>query len=467
MPKKTACIVLAAGQGTRMRSRLPKVLHEVAYEPMIVHVVRAAEALACEQLVVVVSPKNHADVQACLQRYNFAMPIAYAEQAEPRGTGDAAKAGMQAVDASMDEVLLLYGDVPMLRTQTLQALLAARGEAAMSVLGATLADPTGYGRLVRIDARDPRSSLQKIVEHKDCSEPQRQIREINSGIYCIEAMFLRGAVEQLTPNNAQGEYYLTDVVAMAAARGPVHVTLAEDADEARGVNSRIDLGETETYLRRRLVAWHQARGVTFVAPDTVLLAPRVSLGQDVTIGPGVQLLGQTVIGDGASIEGPSVIIDSIIEADAIVHSFSHLERASLGPQAQAGPYARLRPGARLEATARVGNFVEVKNSTLQRGAKANHLTYIGDAEVGERANIGAGTITCNYDGFHKHKTRIGAGAFVGSNNTLIAPIDIGQDAITAAGSTLTEDVPDESLALGRARQTTLAGRARALREKLA
>jgi bifunctional UDP-N-acetylglucosamine pyrophosphorylase/glucosamine-1-phosphate N-acetyltransferase len=337
----------------------------------------------------------------------------------------------------------------------------------MAVLGAKVVDPSGYGRLLRRAGQGPDAPLERIVEHKDCTEAQRRIDEINSGIYCIEAAFLRDALPRLSANNAQNELYLTDVVAMAADRAHVPVHLLADADEARGVNSRVDLGEVEGYLRRRLVREHQQRGVTFVAPDSVRLAPTVVLGADVTIGVGVQLLGQTQVHGGAHIDGPTVVIDCTVAADAHIHAFSHCQGAEVGPGAQVGPYARLRPGACVGRSARVGNFVEVKNSTLKEGAKANHLAYIGDAVIDEKANIGAGTITCNYDGFHKHKTHVGRGAFVGSNSTLVAPIDIGEGAITAAGSTLTEDVPDDAVAFGRARQSNLPERAKALREKLA
>jgi len=353
--------------------------------------------------------------------------------------------------------------VPLLQKDNLEALRQAARKAPLALLTATVPDPTGYGRVVRDDT----GQAQRIVEHKDASEKERAIREINVGVYWSELALLRQAVAGLSSNNVQKELYLTDIVAHARGQGSVQTVAVVDIDDMRGVNSRVELGEVERIMRARLVRQHQLAGVTFLDPKRVYLGVDVTLGQDVHIGLDVALHGKTAILDGASIEGPTVVRDSRIEAHAHVHAFSHLERAHVASEAVVGPYARLRPGADIGPKARVGNFVEIKNATLATGAKVNHLAYVGDAQVGAGANLGAGTITCNYDGFAKHRTTIGDGAFVGSNSTLVAPLTIGAQAFVAAGSTITQDVPSEALAFGRARQAILEGQATVLRARFA
>lgn len=461
MTSRTAAIVLAAGQGTRMQSKLPKVLHPCAGTPLICHAVRAALGAGCAPVVVVVSPSNQAAIEAAVRHHLPKAELAFAVQARPRGTGDAARAGLEAVPEDVRQVVVTYGDVPLLTAETLGRLREAAHGVALSLLVAEVADPTGYGRVVR----DRAGKVTHIVEHKDASESQRAIREVNAGVYWAGAQLLRDAVSQLRDNNAQGELYLTDVVATAARAGGATAVAVRDPAEIRGVNSRAELALVEGLLRARLVAQHQARGVTFLDPNHVTVGLDVTLGRDVTVGPGVQLLGDTQINDEATVEGPSVLIDSRVGQGAVVRAFSHLEGAHLGPGAQAGPYARLRPEARLDANARVGNFVEIKKARLGPGAKVNHLSYVGDATVGEGSNVGAGVIFANYDGFQKRHTHVEAGCFVGSNSTLIAPLTIGAGALVAAGSTISRDVAADAVAFGRARQEEKSGAAPVLRAR--
>lgn len=463
MSSTVAAIVLAAGQGTRMRSSLPKVLHNCAGLPLIAHVVRTALKSGAHPVVVVVSPATQAPVQEALAALFADAPIVYAVQHEPQGTGDAVRSGLTAVPRGTGHVVILYGDVPLLQHDTLEALRAQGEKVPLALLTALVDDPTGYGRVVR----DGADKVSQIVEHKDCSHAQRAIREINVGVYWSELALLTRAVAGLTNNNAQKELYLTDIVAAAYAAGDVAAVAVTDLDDMRGVNSRIELGQVERIMRARLVRAHQARGVTFLDPKRVYMGVDVHLAQDVIIGLDVALHGNTTVAEHTVIDGPTVVHDSRIDAHAHVHAFSHLQDAHVGPHAVVGPYARLRPGSDVGSKARVGNFVELKNTVLEEGAKVNHLSYVGDARVGTKANIGAGTITCNYDGFNKHRTTIGAHAFVGSNSTLVAPLTVGDHAFVAAGSTITQDVPAEALAFGRARQAVREGHAKVLRDRMA
>jgi bifunctional UDP-N-acetylglucosamine pyrophosphorylase/glucosamine-1-phosphate N-acetyltransferase len=446
-----------------MRSTLPKVLHACAGLPLIVHVVRTALSAGAKPVVVVVSPATQKPVTEALEALCPDAPITYAVQQQPRGTGDAVRAGLLAVPPACSHAVILYGDVPLLQKDNLLALREAAQRAPLALLTAVVPDPTGYGRVVR----DATGQAQRIVEHKDASPSERALCEVNVGVYWSDVALLRQAVAGLSTNNAQQELYLTDIVAHARAQGPVQTVAVADIDDMRGVNSRIELGEVERIMRARLVRRHQAQGATFLDPKRAYVGVDVTLGQDVLIGLDVALHGNTVVEDGAVIEGPTVVRDSRIEASAHVHAFCHLERAHVATGAVVGPYARLRPGADVGPKARVGNFVEIKNATLATGAKVNHLAYVGDAQVGAGANLGAGTITCNYDGFHKHRTIIGDGAFIGSNSTLVAPLTIGAQAFVAAGSTITQDVPSEALAFGRARQAIRDGQATVLRARLA
>lgn len=464
MSYTTAALILAAGQGTRMQSSLPKVLHEICGLPLICHVVRRAKTLGCSPVVVVVSPQTRPHVEKALASHFGQGEVTFALQAQPQGTGDAVRAGLTALTAEQaSHVVILYGDVPLLTDPTLAQLADAGRKTSLAFLTAKVADPTGYGRVLRNGAGE----VTRIVEHKDASESERRVTEVNAGVYFVEQALLRTAISGLNSNNAQNELYLTDVVAHAATLGGAQAVNVENVNEIRGVNSRVELAMAEKLLRFALIRHHQLAGVTFVDEQQVVIGVDVVLGRDVTVGAGVQLMGKTAIGNNVRIEGPSVLRDAIVLEGAVIHAFSHLDQAHVGLSAQVGPYARLRPKAELRARARVGNFVEIKNATLEEGAKVNHLSYVGDAHVGENANVGAGTITCNYDGFRKSRTQIGARAFVGSNSTLIAPLNVGDGAFVAAGSTLTEDVPADALAFGRARQSNREGGARALREKLA
>ena len=460
MSDKTAALILAAGQGKRMQSRLPKVLHTCAGLPLVCHAVRAAQARGCSPIVVVVSPSHAEQVEQSVRAALPDAPLRFAQQAEPRGTGDAARAGLAALAGFQGRVYLLYGDAPLLRAETLAEL--AQVDAPLALLTARVAAPQGYGRILR----DPKAHVVAVVEERDCSAAQRDIDEINAGVYLVAADLLGRALAALTPNNAQNELYLTDIVGFAAQASAVAGVVAESADEIRGVNSRAELVAAEAILMRRLLAGHAQAGVTVRDPAGTHIDVQVQLAADVELGVGVQLRGRTQLAQGVRIDGPSVLVDVQVEADAQVLAFSHLERARVGPRAVVGPYARLRPETQLDAGARVGNFVELKKTHLGAGAKVNHLSYLGDADVGAESNVGAGSITCNYDGHAKHRTEIGPRAFVGSHATLVAPIRLGAGAFVAAGSTLTEDVADDGLAFGRARQVNRPQGAKALRERL-
>lgn len=458
MTNPTAAVILAAGQGTRMRTSLPKVLHPCADLPLVAHVVSLALARRCDPVVVVVDPKGQ-PVQAMLEALFPEAPLVFAVQEVARGTGDAVRAGLASIPSFAGRALVLYGDVPLLRAETVARLEDALRGVELAFLTARVDDPTGYGRVVRSG-----EAVARIVEHKDAGEAERVVREINVGVYLCDVALLRETVGGLTADNAQGELYLTDIVARAAKGGGARAVMVDDLDEVRGVNSQAELAEVSAIMRRRLIAEHQARGVRFLDPGTTFIGTRVQIEADVVIGVGVQLVGEVHIGCGVRIEGPTFIKDSRLAAGAQVESFCHLEGATVGEGAHVGPFARLRPEAQLDEGARIGNFVEVKNSRIGAGAKANHLAYLGDADVGPGVNIGAGTITCNYDGVHKHRTVIEKGVFVGSNSTLVAPLHLGAGAYVAAGSTLTKDVPDDALAFGRARQETREGYAQRLRE---
>jgi len=460
--KPLAALILAAGQGKRMRSLTPKVLHTCGDLPLVAHVVRAALARRANPVVVVVDPKNGARVEACVRALFPAAPLLFAVQERPRGTGDAARVGLALLGRFAGRLLILYGDVPLLAAATLAKLERVAAKAQLALLTAEVADAKGYGRIVRVGAH-----VTRIVEDADASADEKGIREINAGVYVCDAALLHEACRNFSSRNAQGEFYLTDIVPLAAGQGGAVGVRVADPREIRGVNTRAELAEAETTLRLRLIAHHQARGVMFRDPEDTFIGADVRIAPDVEIGVGVQLYGKVKIGRGARIFGPTVVRDAQIEAGAVIAAFSHIEGARVGREARIGPFARLRPLTSVEEGAHVGNFVELKKTRLGKGAKANHLAYLGDADIGAASNIGAGTITCNYDGGPiKHRTIIGASAFVGSNTTLVAPIAVRQGAYVAAGSTLTKDVPKDALAFGRARQENRAGYAAKLRARL-
>jgi len=434
-------IILAAGKGTRMKSALPKVLHKLAGAPMIAYVLKAAEAAGIGKLALVVGPGME-DVAQAATALNPKLQVFV--QPEQQGTADAVKAARAAVEDFNGHVLILYGDTPLLRPETLNAVQAELAAGAdLAVIGFEAENPTGYGRLLL----DDRGRLVAIREEKDASDEERALTLCNSGIMGFRSgKTLLGLLARIGKNNAKGEFYLTDAVALAAGdRLETKIVLSSGA-EVLGVNSRAELAEAEAAMQQRLRARAMAEGATLIAPETVFLSHDTKIGKDVVIEPNV------VIGEGVSI------------ADgAVIRAFCHLDGASVGAGATVGPFARLRPGADLAKNAHIGNFVEIKNAEIGEGTKVNHLTYIGDASIGARANIGAGTITCNYDGFAKYRTEIGAGAFVGSNSSLVAPVKIGEGAYIGSGSVITRDVEPDALALTRAPQEERKGWAKRAR----
>ena len=440
-------VILAAGQGTRMRSALPKVLHPVAGKSMLGHVIDTARLLKPQGIHVVI---GHG---AELVRERLAADdLNFVLQSEQLGTGHAVAQALPALSA--ERVLILYGDVPLIEVETLQRLLQQVSEQQLGLLTVNLNDPTGYGRIVR----DEQGVVKAIVEHKDASAEQRLIREGNTGILAVPGKKLGDWLGRLSNSNAQGEYYLTDVIAMAVADGLVVATeQAADEMEVLGANDRIQLSQLERHYQYRAARRLMVQGVTLIDPARFDLRGEATVGRDVSIDINVILEGQVVIEDGVQIGPNCVIKNSILRKGAIVKANSHLEGAEVGEGADCGPFARLRPGSELGAKAHVGNFVELKNAKLGEGAKAGHLSYLGDAEIGARTNIGAGTITCNYDGANKFKTVLGEDVFIGSNSALVAPVTLGDRATTGAGSVITGDVPDNTLAVGRAKQRNIEG----------
>ena len=440
-------VILAAGQGTRMRSALPKVLHPVAGKSMLGHVIDTARLLKPQGIHVVI---GHG---AELVRERLAADdLNFVLQSEQLGTGHAVAQALPALSA--ERVLILYGDVPLIEVETLQRLLQQVSEQQLGLLTVNLNDPTGYGRIVR----DEQGVVKAIVEHKDASTEQRLISEGNTGILAVPGKKLGDWLGRLSNSNAQGEYYLTDVIAMAVADGLVVATeQAADEMEVLGANDRIQLSQLERHYQYRAARRLMVQGVTLIDPARFDLRGEATVGRDVSIDINVILEGQVVIEDGVQIGPNCVIKNSILRKGAIVKANSHLEGAEVGEGADCGPFARLRPGSELGAKAHVGNFVELKNAKLGEGAKAGHLSYLGDAEIGARTNIGAGTITCNYDGANKFKTVLGEDVFIGSNSALVAPVTLGDRATTGAGSVITVDVPDNTLAVGRAKQRNIEG----------
>lgn len=440
-------VILAAGQGSRMRSALPKVLHPVAGKSMLGHVIDTARLLKPQGIHVVIG--HGAELvreQLAADDLNFVL------QSEQLGTGHAVAQVLPALSA--ERVLILYGDVPLIEVETLQRLLQQVSEQQLGLLTVNLKDPTGYGRIVRDEA----GVVKAIVEHKDASAEERLISEGNTGILAVPGKHLGDWLGRLSNSNAQGEYYLTDVIAMAVADGLVVATeQAADEMEVLGANDRIQLAQLERHYQYRAARRLMVQGVTLIDPARFDLRGDVTVGRDVSIDINVILEGQVVIEDGVQIGPNCVIKNSTLRKGAIVKANSHLEGAEVGEGADCGPFARLRPGSVLGARAHVGNFVELKNAKLGEGAKAGHLSYLGDAEVGARSNIGAGTITCNYDGANKFKTVLGEDVFIGSNSALVAPVTLGDRATTGAGSVITSDVPDNTLAVGRAKQRNIEG----------
>ncbi|QHD03973.1 UDP-N-acetylglucosamine diphosphorylase/glucosamine-1-phosphate N-acetyltransferase [Pseudomonas sp. S04] len=440
-------VILAAGQGTRMRSALPKVLHPVAGNSMLGHVIHSARQLQPQRIHVVIG--HGADA---VRERLAADDLNFVLQDQQLGTGHAVAQAVPFITA--DTVLILYGDVPLIEVETLQRLLTHVAPQQLGLLTVELDDPTGYGRIVR----DSAGKVTAIVEQKDANETERAITEGNTGILAVPFERLGDWMSRLSNNNAQGEYYLTDVIAMAVSDGLVVATeQPHDAMEVQGANDRKQLAELERHYQLRASRRLMAQGVTLRDPARFDVRGEVTVGRDVLIDINVILEGRVVIEDDVEIGPNCVIKDSTLRKGVVVKANSHIDGAILGEGSDAGPFARLRPGTVLEARAHVGNFVELKNAHLGEGAKAGHLTYLGDAEIGARSNIGAGTITCNYDGANKWKTVLGEDVFIGSNNSLVAPVDISAGATTAAGSTITANVDKSQLAVARARQKNIDG----------
>ena len=437
----TALVILAAGKGTRMNSDLPKVLHEIAGAPMLTHAITSGLALDPSRVVVVAGHGAEAVAAAAEAAFPFSQIVLQEEQ---KGTAHAVDQAREVLADFDGDVLVLYGDTPFIRPETLEAMKAARSRHDVIVLGFEAADPARYGRLVMAGER-----LDRIVEFKDATDEERRITLCNSGVVCADRALLFDLLSQVGNDNAAGEYYLPDVVGLANAAGFSSGAVTCDEEETLGVNSRPELVRAEALFQARARAEAIDNGVTLQAPETVHFSFDTFIGGDTVIEPNV-------------VFGPGVTVEN----GARIRAFSHLEGCHVSRGAVVGPYARLRPGAELAEDVHIGNFVEIKESRIDRGAKVNHLTYIGDAEVGEATNIGAGTITCNYDGVMKHRTVIGARAFIGSSTMLVAPVTVGDEAMTGSGSVITSDVEPGALAIGRARQVTKPGMARKLFEIL-
>jgi bifunctional UDP-N-acetylglucosamine pyrophosphorylase/glucosamine-1-phosphate N-acetyltransferase len=433
-------IVLAAGEGTRMRSALPKVLHPVAGQTLLAHVLAAAPAGPGTSLAVVVGPGHEAVADEAKRVRPDVMTFV---QRERLGTAHAVLAAREVISAGADDLVIAFGDTPLISADTFARMRKPlRDGASLAVLGFHAADPTGYGRLIVDDGQ-----LIAIREQAEASAEERRITLCNAGVMAFDGRAALRIIEKIGNANSKGEYYLTDAVGIIRKTGLTATVIETGEDEVRGINTKAQLAEAEQVMQARLRKAALDAGVTMIAPETVFLAPDTSFGKDVTIEPYV------VIGPGVTI------------ADgAVIHSFSHLVQASIGRNASVGPYARLRPGTSLGEGARIGNFVEAKAAVLEAGVKVNHLTYVGDAHIGANANIGAGTITCNYDGFNKYRTEIGAGAFIGSNSSLVAPLKIGNGAYVGSGSVVTKNVPDDALAVGRGLQTVREDWAKRFRE---
>ncbi len=441
-------LILAAGEGTRMRSSLPKVAHRILGVPMVQHVVEAARAAGCERIVVVTG-HGAETVEALLDG------VECARQDRQLGTGHAVMCAREALGAITGSLVVLSGDTPLITAETIRSLVAERDRhgAGAAVLTAVMDDPTGYGRIVR----DEEGDIAAIVEQKDCDNAHIAIREVNTGTYCFDAEALLGDLDRLTTDNAQGEFYLTDMVAHLRdeSRSVIPVP-AHDASEALGVNTRVHLAEAAKAMQRRINERHMLAGVTMTDPLLVWIGPHVELGRDVIIEPMTTVLGESRVGDDVHLGPNTRVTDSQI-ADGAVIDASILVGADVGPGAVVGPVAYLRPGAVLAANAKAGTCVEIKSSTVGEGSKVPHLSYIGDATIGRKVNVGAGTITCNYDGFAKHRTVIEDGAFVGSDTMLVAPVRIGEGSVTAAASAISRDVPPGALGIERTEQRTVDG----------
>ena len=439
-------LVMAAGLGTRMKSNRAKVLHELGGRPLIAHVVRTAQELEPQRIVVVVGYQAEEVEKAALAEVGEL--ASFVLQTEQRGTGHAMECARTLLENSNSLLLSIYGDTPLIRAETMRKLIEHHRSsgAACSILSVRLENPTGYGRIVR----DENGQFQRIVEQRDATEEERKVREINSGIYCFETTDLFDALKQVEPKNDQGEYYLTDVAEILKSKGrKVEVVIHTDARELSGINTRAELAEFENLLRRNTIRRLMTEaGVTFIDPSHAYISAEAEIGRDTIIHPGVAIEGKTIVGENCVIRSGARITNSKLGDNVTVKDHSLIVDSEIGSNCSVGPFAHLRMNATLEEKATVGNFVEVKKSRLKRGTKAMHLTYLGDATIGERTNIGAGTVTCNYDGKNKHETIIEDDVKIGSDTMLVAPVRVGARSVTGAGSVVTKDVPPDSLVAG-------------------
>jgi len=450
--KNHAAIVLAAGKGTRMKSAIPKVLHEVGGEPMITHVIRLLEGLGVGRIIVVVG-HGSLEVKKRLEGRN----LTFVEQAEQLGTGHAVLCATEALRGFSGDVLILSGDVPLLGAPTIKGLFKIYKKAgparAMALVTAMLEDPAGYGRVIR----DEEKRITRIVEDKDATPREKAVHEINTGSYLFDSLFLAKNIGKIGAANAQKEYYLPDLVRLAVESGrKVSALTLLDPTEVMGINNRVELAAASRIMRGRILEALMLGGVTIIDPERTVIGPDVKIGRDSIIHPGVNISNST-IGRGSLIEQGAIITDSKLGPEVCIRAYSIIESSSIGKRASIGPFARLRPGNCLSEDVRIGNFVEVKKSRLGRGVKAGHLSYLGDSEIGAGVNIGAGTITCNYDGKKKYLTRIGPGAFIGSDSQLVAPVTVGSGAYVGSGTTVTRDVPAGALVTSRGEERVIKG----------
>ena len=449
-------VILAAGKGTRFKSDLPKVLHKILGKPMLWYVIKAAKEAGAEEIIVVVGHKKEL-VEEFLKSEFPEVRTVYQE--EQLGTGHAVMCAEELLKDCNKKIVVLNGDTPLVEPEEIKKLAEVDGD--MVVLTGEIDNPTGYGRVIR-DGRE----ILKIVEEKDATEEEKKIKEVNTGIYAFDSKKLFEALKEIDNNNVQGEYYLPDVLKVFRNKGwKVVPVVVKDFSTVMGVNNRYELSKAERILQERIVKTLQLSGVTIHNPESAYIEPEVEIGADTEIFAPIYIKGKTRIGKGCYLGAFSEIVDSTIGDETKVESHCWIKGAVLEPETSVGPFAKLRPGTYLESSARVGTFVETKNAHLERGAKANHLTYLGDCRIGENTNIGAGTITCNYDGFNKWRTEIGKNVFVGSNTLFIAPVKVGDNSITAAGSVITSDVPENTLAVARAKQLNYEGKAERIREK--
>ena len=446
METQLSVVILAAGQGTRMKSGKSKVLHRIGGEPLIYYPIARAGELGASRIVVVLGHQIDA-VRAAIEERFGTDEVDIALQEEQLGTAHAVAQAAPVLKDVTGAVIIVYGDIPLLTRETLEKLRAAWKPGGLALVAARLPDPTGYGRILR--GKD--GGVASIVEEKDASAAEKKIDEINAGIYCVDAALLREAIARVGNKNAQREFYLTDLAEIAAARGKVE-SIEAPAEEVSGINDRAQLAALEKILQRRLANALMKSGVTIRDPDRVLLEAQVSVGPDTEIGPGVELRGRTTIGAGCRIEAGCILTDASVGPGVHLKPYCVVTESRIGTSAIIGPFAHLRPGTELADGVHVGNFVETKKTRLGHGSKANHLSYLGDAEIGAGVNVGAGTITCNYDGVNKHKTVIEDGAFIGSDTQLVAPVKVGAGAYIGAGTTVTKDVPARALAVTRVPQ---------------